>query len=739
MKLQLCENWKVFQDVQNMAEIMEVWRPEWRADSAFFHCISDWKEIEHLAHLQCLFMNDPYSGHILRQFNAAPWWYKKEFMIPKEYDVSHATLHFDGIDYFAKVWLNGELLGEHEGYFAPAEFEVGDLLDRDGVNTVVVKVWSPFDDSIVSMKQDGKEVGSMFRFLTSGKSMIKGTYDHADGFFQRDVNPVGIYGDVYLRLHKGIRFACEPNITTISVENNEAQILSEIEVYSAETKKTEYSVEIMHPVTGEIVNAVTETIQLTCGRTVLSKKLTIAEPMIWALWDRGTPELYTVRIRFVKDKEELLRSEKYFGIRTVEMLRDRDTTAFILNGDRVFLRGTSYFPDVYLSRMTRERYQSDLQRIKAMGFNAIRVHVHVARPAFYELCDMMGLAVIQDSDLSWFYELTQAFTVRAVSVFTDMVRLLRRHTCIFCWIVMNEPDMWVLAQQRGQLVLDEKLISMMDDMPGPQLMKVLKELDPKRPYIKGSHFREDAESGDEHDYTGSITGEATHYMDNYGKHFKLLTEYGMDLPGSEENLRRIPKYFERIAPVYADRHAYGDLCEYRRRYLKYIAEYCRIQKGNPCAGYFQFLFSDVTPQSFYGIQDWWGTLKCDADAYMYSNQPVGIFMEHTKDAPVAVWAANDTPKTYACIAAWNVTDENGNRITQGSKDIELAQDSAVCISSLDFAADKEKVCHVHLMLSDQNGRILAENHYLDAFRYLQHPKGHPLRIDHELGMRLFWA
>jgi beta-mannosidase len=377
--------------------------------------------------------------------------------------------------------------------------------------------------------------------------------------------------------------------------------------------------------------------------------------------------------------------------------------------------------------------------MKEMGFNAVRVHVHVARPEFYELCDLLGLAVIQDSDLSWFYKLTEEFTARAVNVFSDMIRMLRRHPSIFCWIVMNEPDMWVLAQQRGQVKLDEKPLSMMEDMPGPQLLEALQTLDPNRPYIKGSHFQADSESGDEHDYTGSITGEDTHYTDNYGKRFKLLTEYGMDLPGCEENLRRTPKYFARIAPVYADRQAYADLCEYRRRYLKYIAEYCRIQKGNPCAGYFQFLFSDVSPQSFYGIQDWWGTLKCDSDAYRYNNHPIGIFMEHTKDVPVAVWVANDTPKTHLCTAAWSVTDENGNRIAQGSKDTVLASDNAIRIVGLDFAVDTGKVYNVHLMLSDDCGCILAQNHYYDAFRYLLHPKGHPLRIDHELGMRLFWA
>ena len=54
-----------------------------------------------------------------------------EFTVPEEAP-KHATLRFEGVDYFAKVWLNGELLGEHEGYLEPFSFDVTERLRRDG-------------------------------------------------------------------------------------------------------------------------------------------------------------------------------------------------------------------------------------------------------------------------------------------------------------------------------------------------------------------------------------------------------------------------------------------------------------------------------------------------------------------------------------------------------------------------------------------------------------------------------
>ena len=51
---------------------------------------------------------------------------------------------FESVDYFAKVWVNGELLGEHEGYFNPFEFDITNKV-RPGKNVVAVKVTNPWD------------------------------------------------------------------------------------------------------------------------------------------------------------------------------------------------------------------------------------------------------------------------------------------------------------------------------------------------------------------------------------------------------------------------------------------------------------------------------------------------------------------------------------------------------------------------------------------------------------------
>ena len=56
--------------------------------------------------------------------NQKEWWYRKQFSVPGNFKGKTVRLVFEGVDYFATVWLNGEKLGEHEGCYIPFEFDV---------------------------------------------------------------------------------------------------------------------------------------------------------------------------------------------------------------------------------------------------------------------------------------------------------------------------------------------------------------------------------------------------------------------------------------------------------------------------------------------------------------------------------------------------------------------------------------------------------------------------------------
>ena len=738
-ELNFARGWYVLQDVLDMGEKLGASQVNWDPVSGVTQGFSAWEPIDRLTHLQLLFAQNPNYGRELRQFNNAPWWYKREFMVPEDMRGKYAVLRFDGVDYYCKVWLNGHLLGEHEGYSSPFEFEVGDYLNRDGKNVLVVRVWSPWDKETLVVRDNGMDLGIFFNGLTVIRNMIKGTYEHTLACIQRDINPVGIWREVKLISYDGIRFHGKPCIrTTIQDKNALAEIDMNIPI-SAQAKDSAAVLRcrIIDEATGLQVESKEKQITLPAGLSEHSLSVSMKNPKLWNTWDRGNPCLYCAVIEIWSGKK-CLESRRYkFGIREISIKRTDKEVAFILNGNKIFIRGTTYFPDVYISRMNRDHYLRDLKAIRNAGCNAIRIHIHVARPELYDICDELGLAIMQDSDLRWAIPTTEEFKDRAVKVVGDMIVNLRNHASIICWGVINEPDVWMIGVRKGMFANLERPVSLMDVIPGPQLVEAIKKLDPTRPYIKGSWYDDDPESGDSHNYYGSMDGAETHYTDIFDTTEKLNTEFGFDAPACIENLYKMPKPFKKFIKLENPAEYIKELQYYQYRLLKYFIEHYRIQKYNPCGGFFQFMFTDMLPQSFFGVYDWWGLPKEGLKAFEESSQPLGVFMEY-KDKPVAIWVINDLLQAFnKCVLKWTVCDDDGNKVTEGSRTIDVGSDSAirVCDFSLDLKAGRHY--DVILQLDHSSGEVLTRNVYRDAFVHPPHPEGHPDRLDEELGMRLF--
>src|SRR6266545_3729516 len=82
----------------------------------------------------------------LRDYSGVAW-YRHTFDLPAPgtSDVQDPSyiLHFGAVDYYTTVWLNGQLIGEHEGGYLPFELTLGDAARRDGLNELVIQVIDP--------------------------------------------------------------------------------------------------------------------------------------------------------------------------------------------------------------------------------------------------------------------------------------------------------------------------------------------------------------------------------------------------------------------------------------------------------------------------------------------------------------------------------------------------------------------------------------------------------------------
>ncbi len=715
MIIDLSKGWGVLQDIHCLGERYQIMNYDF--DQTMFglpnmKAMPPWQPLDRLEHLQLSLAQNPYYGFELRQFNAAPWWYRNVFDAdgPTEF----ATLTFMGVDYFCDVWLNEVYLGSHEGYNTPFSFEVGGIL-KEKDNLLIVKVSAPLEQKIVEGQEND-------RFLFLIRDQLKGTYEHSDTFLPRDANPVGIWNRVELTLHEGVTLAEPPYVPyELAEDYSKATVRPEFRLKSQIEGKAQYRLKLYLEGDPKPAAAVNGSIVLKKGENLLTDQLVLSDPKLWTVWERGRAWRYRAELELVRDGRELLRATRRFGLRRIEIKRDEIEVYFKLNGEKIYLRGCTYFPDVYVSANDCDRFRRDIANAKQCGVNAWRIHVHTEREEFYDLVDEAGILLIQDSDFNWTHPTDEAWTERAVGVFGSVIRMLRDHPSIFCWVLLNEP----------------RLDSYTTVRPGPQFRELVQTLVPGAPYIMSSWAINDPESGDSHNYEGSLHGSHTHYTNIFGQLEKLNSEFGMDAPPVFSTLRKDPELVKILGPVV---DGIDVIHEYQYRYLKYFIEHYRLQKFAPCGGHFQFLFTDTAPSSHFGVYDRTGLPKAGQRAFLESNQPVAIMMDASRTAPVAVWAVNDLLKDFgglrAEILAW--TDEE-EIVFEKECAVGLGPNSRVKVSDLDFTVDPEKNYTVRLRLLDGDGNIVAENRYEKAFRHPDHVAGHPYQLHHGVALRVYWA
>ncbi len=711
MIVNLKKGWSVIQDVFELGEIHGIYKRNF--DPTLFGLgIEPWHPIERLEHLQLTLAANPYYGFGLRQFNTSPWWYRNQFDV--QGGDGYATLTFKGVDYYADVWLNETYIGSHEGYQNPFTFDVSGIL-KEKDNLLVVKVSAPWETDVMAGQEHD-------RGLFVLRNQVKGTYEHNDTFIPRDVNPIGIWNDVEVEVHSGIRMMETPWIP-YELENDykKAIIRPTYQLFCHYDKEVEYSITVRLEGDVRQVARVNGKMCLKEGENELRAELEIMNPQLWTVWERGYPYRYSFELQLVSNGTVLLEDTHSVGIRKIELVRNEKEMYFVLNGEKLYLRGATYFPDVYVSANFTDLYRRDISNAKLCGLNSWRIHVHTEKEELYDLCDREGILLIQDSDFNWIHPIEEEWSEKAVEIFAETIKRLRNHPSLFCWVLLNEPRLDIYLTER----------------PGPQMIGTLNILDPGRAFILSSWSENEPMSGDSHNYTGSLIGVHTHYTDIFNTTEKFNTEFGMDATPVFASLRKEPELVEILGDVVDE---IDKIHYYQYRYIKYFVEHYRLMKFAPCGGHYQFLFTDTAPTSQFGLYDRQGIPKGGQCALLESNQPLAVIMEHGKEKPVAVWVINDLLKSFENatieILIW---DDQENVVMDQSLKINVKKNDRILVSSLDFEVKEERDYTVYLRLLDADGKLLIENRYESAFRHPEHIKEHPHRAHNGLALRTYWA
>lgn len=132
----------------------------------------------------------------------------------------------------------------------------------------------------------------------------------------------------------------------------------------------------------------------------------LSQPKLWWTWELGFPHLYKAVIEVWANGVLVDKKIQIFGIKEIKM---DENWIFYLNGTRVFIRGNNYLSDQFLSLMTKESYQLDVQMMLDANMNTTRLFAHAEQEEFYQLCNEKGIMVFQDLPFQWGYESTGLF------------------------------------------------------------------------------------------------------------------------------------------------------------------------------------------------------------------------------------------------------------------------------------------------------------------------------------------
>ena len=355
-------------------------------------------------------------------------WYRKYFNIKKESLSKITYINFDGVYMNSEVWVNGNRLGKRPYGYISFRYDISQYL-KEGKNTIAVRVDNSLEPSA------------------------------------RWYHPCGIYAQVKLIEVKPTHF--ESNsifITTPTITKNKATVNVDASI-NGDVKKLKYEVTLFSPEGKELID--------------ICEKLTDAKPSYSLevenpkLWSPETPNVYKAVTKILEGKKVIDQIETTFGFKTVEWKKN---TGFWLNGENVKLKGVCehWEGGPVGGAWTKPLLRWKLQSLKDMGINAIRPSHNPTPPMFYDICDEIGLLVMDEIFDGWHKKAPQDYGKQAFDEWwqrdvKEWITRDRNHPSIFVWSLGNETHSDV----------------------APEMVEFGRSLDPTRLFTSGAGNPED--------------------------------------------------------------------------------------------------------------------------------------------------------------------------------------------------------------------------------------------------------
>jgi beta-mannosidase len=618
------------------------------------------------------------------------WWWCADFEASGLGSNERLSLIFEGLDTYATVWLNGQLLGSTDNMFRAWPFDISrKVLPGSNVlairftptSTIVVDktmpVWSIIADPIEETKRN---------FVR--KAQFGWGWDWGPR-----LPTVGVWKPVVLRIETvaGLE-AVKFTTLHISPKRDRANVSVELSI-DALAADVALSAEItLLDVKGHIVAQ--HSVGLSSAKTMI--EFGIDRPQLWWTPELGAANLHALSVVLKAGDAEVDRRDLRVGVRTIALDTSSDVEEpgthffrFVLNGVPLFARGACWVPpSSFVGAVDETLYRRLLEMAADANMNMLRVwgggiYEH---DAFYDICDELGLLVWQDFMFACapYPEHEPSFVDSVRAEVRHQIERLRHHASIALWCGNNEGQ-GVQGFMNGLTGRDDPLLgALYYDKIMPE---ALADLDPTTPYWPGSPTGGPSSNsmlaGDVHNWTvwhglppvpvdvpvgdfdHSPEGVAyTRYAEDTGR---FISEYGIQAAPAMETLKRVlpedqrmlgsPGLINRIKDRPNDKvdammipvtglpktlEEYVDFTQITQAEgLKFGIEHFRRRKPH-CSGSLLWQYNDCWPGISWSLVDYYGFGKA---SYYYTRRAYASVIASFKqldDGDVELWITNDT-------------------------------------------------------------------------------------------------
>lgn len=419
------------------------------------------------------------------------WTYKTLFRLTsEELNKDRIYLVFEGLDTYAKVFLNNQIILESDNMFLKYKIDIKDFVLQENTLKVefssAVKTAEPlYDAHEVKLPADNDRNDKATSVFTR-----KAPYQYGWDWGPRLVG-AAIWKPVYLEFWNDTEVVSD-RIFQKELHLNKADLGVQLAVQS--DLKQKLKIELYK--NNQLFK--TEYFPLTPGYNSIDKTYEIDNPQLW--WPNGYGDPYLYHFKLVVTAKDFLWQKEYKrGFRNIQLERTADEIGenfqFVVNGVPIYAKGANYIPqDIFPDRISEEDYQKTIQLVREAHMNMLRIWGGgiYEMDKFYELCDEKGILVWQDFMFACsLYPGDEAFLNNVEKEAAYQIERLRDHASLALWCGNNEMnELWYnWGYQKAYNYSEKDSINTWNDylkVFDQMLPQLVNQLDPKTNYLESS-------------------------------------------------------------------------------------------------------------------------------------------------------------------------------------------------------------------------------------------------------------